>query len=65
LPVQFAPAAEMGIPGHEEMDGPMKFVGPVLARRYRTLATVYVNIRACRNHGDRACFVPALKSLAT
>ena len=31
-PVQFAPAADITLPGHEEIDGPLKFMGPVFPR---------------------------------
>jgi hypothetical protein len=65
LPVQFAPAAEMGIPGHEEMDGPMKFVGSSSCATIPHACDCLCEHSSLPESWDRECFVPALKSLAT
>jgi hypothetical protein len=50
--VQFAPATEVGITRHEEIDGPFKFMAPVSAGRDSTLLRIDVNNRASRDHRE-------------
>src|ERR1700677_2617364 len=48
--IQFAPATDIGIPSHQEIDGALKLVRPVSTRRDGALAGVDVNNRAGRDH---------------
>jgi len=50
FPVQFAPAADVSVPGGQEIDWPLKLMGPVSARRDGPLLSVNLNNRAGRNH---------------
>lgn len=49
--IQFAPAAEIRVLGLEEIDGALKFVGPVFLRGYFPVRCIDVDYGASRDHG--------------
>ena len=48
--IQFTPPANIGCSGHEEVNGPLKFMLPILCRSNGAIPRIDINSGACRDH---------------